>query len=123
MARQLKFPGVPFPAHAPKYILPALGLKEMRANKERLAEFIALEQKMNSPEGRGNMDLLAQALDGALWLVHLALSRNYPDVKVEDIEEYLDMSNFQEVVASIMQAAGFVRVTELPQGVQESGEA
>lgn len=39
-------------------------------------------------------------------LVHVTLKRNYPDLKIEDVEDGLDMKNIFQVMSSIMTASG-----------------
>jgi hypothetical protein len=42
-------------------------------------------------------------------IVHASLSRNYPDLTIEQVEEMLDMSNVMEVVDAVMNISGMAR--------------
>lgn len=52
-------------------------------------------------------DALDEAkLDAGTQLVHLALTRNYPELTIEQVEDMLDMRNFPLIVAAVMGASG-----------------
>lgn len=112
--RRTQFPGVPFPQHAPKYIIPGLSLRQLRDNKALIGGFLALEKTLTSSP---TMDDLSNALDAAGKIAHLAVSRNYPDVAEDEVADIVDMNNLQALVQAIMGASGFKLVTSLPEEV------
>ena len=115
MTRQfLSFPGVPFPAHAPKYVVPALSLRQLRSSKEMIGEFLALEKALVLSPSETQ---LFRALDITLKLVHLAITRNYPEATEAEIEDLLDMNTFRDLVGCVMGSSGFKLVTQMPEGV------
>ena len=51
-------------------------------------------------------------------IVHSAMSRNYPSITPEQIDEMLDMGNYQDVLGAVLAIAGFKQ-----KGRAETGEA
>lgn len=47
--------------------------------------------------------------EGIIGLIHAAISRNHPDVTIEDIKRDLDLGNMREVFPAIMGMSGLVR--------------
>lgn len=123
MTRRTTFPGVPFPSEAPRFILPGLSLRQLRENKDIIGRFLSLEKELSG--GQPTQEQLYTALDMAVKLAHLALTRNYPDLELAQLEEVCDMNNFRSMVTSVMGASGFKLVQELPQEVAAgpSGES
>lgn len=112
MTRRTSFPGVPFPSDSPRYIVPGLSLRQLRENKDTIVEFFALEKQLSG--GTPTPDQLYTAIDLSVTLAHLAISRNYPDVAREALEDLIDLNNFRALVSSVMGASGFRLVQELP---------
>lgn len=118
--RRTKFPGVPFPKHAPKYILPGLGLRELKAHKEDLKKLLALEKSRRTSNGEGEegglsaADMLTEVLEVVSVLAHAAALRNHAGVKREEIEDLIDSNNLNDVILAIMGQSGFTLTTELP---------
>jgi hypothetical protein len=47
------------------------------------------------------------SIDAALEIVHLAVTRNYPEVTVEQLEEDIDLGNLMAIVQAVLSLAGF----------------
>lgn len=41
-------------------------------------------------------------------IVHAALSRNYPSLKPADVEDMMDIGNYQELLNAVLNVSGFV---------------
>lgn len=54
--------------------------------------------------------------DALMKVIHAALSRNYPDLTVEDMDDLIDMGNVLSVVEAVMSVSGFMRVADTAQG-------
>lgn len=113
--RQSSFPGVPFPTHAPKFVLPGLSLKQLKANKEVVAKLLELERQ--GATETPSSDQFYSVIDHSVKIVTLALQRNHPEVTEDQVEDHLDMNNFRTVLACVMGQSGFKLVTSLPEGV------
>lgn len=126
MTRRTKFPGVPFPRHAPQFILPGLGLREMKQHKAKISQLLEMEKKRKAaPDDTDQGELLQSIFVVVGELTHAALLRNYPEVKAEEVEEFIDMNNLQSVMLAILGQSGFELVTRLegsPTEGPESGE-
>lgn len=83
-----------------KWIVPALNFKRIKQLKPIMEKLTA--------SAAGPSDISDEAIDAAAQLVHLALSRNYPEVKIDDIEEWLDLRNFRDIVMAIVGQSGLV---------------
>jgi hypothetical protein len=103
MTNDLKYQGVPLKLGRQEYILPALPLKRLKEASPLMTGTIASD---------GYVDTLIQA-------VYWSLLRNYPELKVEEVEDSVDMLNYGDVVKAFTAANGFV-VTEQ---VASTGEA
>lgn len=47
-------------------------------------------------------------MEEAMPLLHAALSRNYPDLTVEDLGPLIDLGNFAQACAAVAASSGFV---------------
>ena len=82
-------------------IVPPLSLGALRTLTPRLATFT------------GDMSL--ESLDTAIQVVWTALRRNYPTISQIDVEEILDVANFQTAVEATMDVAGAKRKVQAAQ--------
>jgi len=82
-----------------EYKVPALALlaiQELQAEVPKLASIRGIPS--------------AEQMGVVFKIIHAALARNYPDLKVKDVEEMIDLSNFQDVLNSVLEVSGFKRV-------------
>jgi hypothetical protein len=84
-------PGLEITMGGKDWVIPALTLKQVREIHPRL---IALDLK-NDP-------LSGEAIDVAIDLVHLGMSRNYPEITREEVGELVDMANFPKIAAYLL---------------------
>ena len=89
-----KFSGIPFLLNGERRIVPALSLKQFRENLEVLTAKI--------PD---NEPLDAQ-VDRFLPVILLAMNRNYPEITLDDLSDWLDLSNFREMFYAVQGASG-----------------
>ncbi len=78
-------------------------------NFKRLRKLQPLLSKLNTTDARNMSD---GQFDSAVEIVHLALTRNYPDLEREKVEELLDLKNLPFVMAAIMGQSGLVQQGE-----------
>uniref|UniRef100_UPI00187D42B4 hypothetical protein n=1 Tax=Candidatus Magnetaquicoccus inordinatus TaxID=2496818 RepID=UPI00187D42B4 len=57
-----------------------------------------------------------EQIDSALQVIHSALSRNYPQLHVEDVEDLVDLATVPILMEAIMRASGLVRPGEVKAG-------
>jgi hypothetical protein len=84
------------------YIVPPLNFKQLKALKGDIAILSA----------GGTSD--EEQFDAVVRICHAALSRNYPDITKERLEEMLDLSNFGKIASAVLGSSGFEK--------QESGK-
>ncbi len=91
----LKHDGITIKLAGQDYVVPPLSLGQVK----RLFPII---EKMQSA---GNT---VEKFSSLVAIAHAALSRNYPDLKIEEVEELVDMGNFKMVMDTIMGSSGFL---------------
>ena len=57
-------------------------------------------------------------MDVCIEIIRMALSRNYPDITVDEIEDSVDMTNMVPIVKAVMNLSG---MDEKPAGELEAG--
>lgn len=77
-----------------EYIVPALNLKRLRALSPKID---------NLQAGRGTPD---EQMDATVEIIHAALSRNYPSLSIETVEDGVDLSNVQSILMAVLGASG-----------------
>lgn len=81
-----------------EYILPAIYIGPLRR----------LGKKLAAAEAAGDQDAIFEA---SCALIHASLSRNYPDVTLEDVEERMvTVANLQTVLQAALGQSGVERV-------------
>lgn len=96
---EVQFAGIPVFMAGRYWIVPPLSVGQFRKFGKQLIN-------------TGNVDAenFETKLDEVLPVVHIALQRNYPTLKIEELEEMLDLGTFSEVVTAIANASGVKRV-------------
>jgi hypothetical protein len=93
----VKFEGVPVKIGGQEYIVPPLSIKGFKAMKGQI------EALKNMAPGRAMTD---EQIDGVMKIIHCALSRNYPELTLDQIEEMLDFGNIGPLINTITRAGG-----------------
>lgn len=86
------------------YIVPPLNFKRLKKIQPLLAKLSTLTPTAG--------DVNEEQFDAAVEIVHLALTRNYPDLEREKVEELIDLRNLPFVMAAIMGQSGLVKAGE-----------
>jgi len=98
MAQQAIYPGIEKELGGKAYVIPPLSLGQVRRLQNQLEKWT------------GAVDDKSVAV--CIETVHAALSRNYPDVTVEQVEEWLDLGNMVELMQAVMYVSGMLRKAE-----------
>jgi hypothetical protein len=85
--------GVPVMLGGREFILPPLSLGFIRRNW-------AMLQGMDKLSGE-------DSLSASITVLHAALSRNYPELAKEELEDLLDMRNIAAVMDALKNVSGF----------------
>ncbi len=93
-----KIPGTLLNLGGIEFVMPPLNLDQVRQFEHVLPTL-------------GKKESLAENLQEALPVLHAALSRNYPDLTPEDLGPLLDLGNFPEACAAIVESSGYVQAT------------
>jgi len=92
----VRFEGVPVTLGGTRYTVPPLSLKQVRLLTPILESFRTVTVD--------NFD--ANSLDALMTVIHAALSRNYPNISRDDLEELVDMGNAGALMAAVLGASG-----------------
>lgn len=88
--------GVKIEMGGQEWIVPPINLKGIRKIQPLLPHLEKL--KFDTDEG----------VNAVVQVVQVALSRNYPEVTAEQIEDMVDMDNLPKIVQAIMNVSGLV---------------
>jgi hypothetical protein len=80
------------------YIVPPLSFKRLKNLKPEM-EVI----KTVAPQ----TELTDDQIEAMIRIIHAAISRNYPDLKEEDLFDLLDLGNIGKITAAVMGQSGF----------------
>ena len=85
------------------WVVPALSLGQL---KKLMPHFQSLQGGQFSIE----------QIDSTLLVIHAALSRNYPSLQLEDVEDLVDLASMPIIMDAILRASGLVRQGEVTAG-------
>ena len=83
-----------------EYVVPALNLNQV----QMLRDDVALLNTVDSSD-----PFSKDRHEAACRIVHAALSRNYPELKLEEMGELMDLRNFSDLYRTVMGASGLVQ--------------
>lgn len=78
------------------YRIPPLGFRAVQELQDEVQGLASIGQRP-TPEQMGTVSRI----------VHAAMVRNYPDLTVEEVDDMLDLGNYQEVLGAVLSIAGF----------------
>ena len=78
------------------YIIPGLSFEQLENNADDI------DKVMNSKN-----ENMTKMISVVAKIVHLAMSRNYPDLTVGEVKKKLDMRNKEKIIQAIMGSSGF----------------
>jgi tRNA-dihydrouridine synthase len=83
-----------------EYVVPPLNIKQIRTMKDDIDNL----RITNS----GDID----SFSNGLRVIQAAMSRNYPEITFEQLEEIIDLGNYKNVVLAIMGQSGLIQKGE-----------
>jgi len=95
----VKFEGVKVTLGQQTYVVPALTIKQVRSMSDDIG---AIKVIVGEPT--------PGQIDSMLRIVQAAVSRNYPDMTVEQLEEVVDLNSLPVVMKAINGQSGLERV-------------
>lgn len=99
------FDGITLKIGTENYIVPPLNFKGLRKAKPLLDKL--------PTQLEGNSQMSDEQMDAMLDFILLALSRNYPDMTKDQLEDILDMANIQDVMAAITGQSGLIKKNQI----------
>jgi hypothetical protein len=98
--------GVTIRMGAREFVVPPMNLKLMRRLLPKINSLRNLDASMDGAQ----MDVMVE-------IVHSVLTRNYPALTTDEVEDLLDFRNMQPVLTAIMGVSGL----EKPEGEAQAG--
>lgn len=94
--KEVKFPGDKVTIGDREFIVPPLNFRQLEDHAEALARFAHMVD---------SKDPWAE-LRGAIPVIHAAISRNYPDIKLDELKDIVDLGNYRKIIEAIMGVSG-----------------
>ena len=93
MSGAVKVPGVELTFEGTAYVVPPLNAAAVKQYREDLASLLSA----GSPD-----------IEQVCKLLHAALLRNYPELTMAQVEQWVDYGNLFEVIDAVMNVSGLV---------------
>lgn len=103
---KLNFPGVPVYMNGQNYYIPSLSTRQFRENAKVLSTL------PTQAEGETAVDYALRVQDAILPVVVIAIQRNYPDVTLDNLLDWLDNSTLMDAWRATQSASGMTPVNE-----------
>ncbi len=91
-----------------EFIIPPLNFSSLRKYLPKIQEMMAEKDPL-------------KLLDINSEILLAALRRNYPELKIDELEELLDFKNVQEIIEALMEASGLKKQGEIRAGSDQTG--
>jgi hypothetical protein len=99
--------GVKISAGGKDFTVPPLNFRSIRALEADIKELAEIQP---------GAAMTGRQIDTVVKIIHTALTRNYPELTVAEVEDILDLGNCFKIISAILGASGF------SQGEPEPGE-
>ena len=110
---QVKYPGLEIEMAGQVYTVPPLSLGQVK----RLVPHMAVFQDIKPTDIFGeNGDKI---IDAMISVIHAAMSRNYPDMTKEQLEDLVGIDDAAEICAAIMSKSGLEKNRKGPAADQK----
>lgn len=100
MPQQL-IPGITMNLGGREFVIPPLNLARVKNLQGDLAILATM------PMDTANFE--AQQLEACITIIHTALTRNYPAMARDEVEDIIDMGNMHKVMLAVMGQSGFTQ--------------
>jgi hypothetical protein len=94
-----KFPGVPLVLNGERCLIPSLSLRQVQENYDVLTAPVDVTNEN-----------LKEHFKQYLPIIGLAVRRNYPEIKDDDLLDYLGLSNFYKALAIVKGSSGLQEI-------------
>lgn len=112
-AQETKFPGKLVLLGERTYVLPGLTTKQAR---DRWVDLQMLDKPGTTENGQ-------ERITKAVEIIHLALKRNYPDLKFEEVDDMVNVADAIPLVSMITETSGLRRTGPQPAGAEEKASS
>lgn len=111
MEQQEFYEGAPIKVRGKEYIVPGLSFAQLEKHMKAI-------ERLNDKKNKGA--LTPQIMQDIATVIHAAMSRNYPDLKLDDIKDMIDTRNAGYFVQVIMGLSGFEQASAADGGQGET---
>jgi hypothetical protein len=99
MTERVKYEGVPVYLNGRNYIIPSLSVKDLKLHYDTMTS--------SATEGIK----LSEVVENFFPVILSAIRRNYPEVTLENLYDWIDLNSFPKVVGAIRAATGLETTT------------
>lgn len=92
--------GVAIKIGVKEYIIPALNFKQIRTLMPKIQKLSAVGATMSDEQ-----------MDDVFTVIQAAVSRNYPEINKDFLEDNIDMNNVRPIINAIMGQSGLVKTS------------
>jgi hypothetical protein len=83
-------------------------------NWRRIRKIMPILERMKDITAGGGLTITESMLDDSLTVIFEAVSRNYPEITRDDLEELVDLVNAPKVIMAVMGLSGLLQGEPAP---------
>ena len=76
-------------------VIPSLNFRQLKQFNDQLVRFRSV-----------SADSAYDDLTSVIPVIHAAISRNYPSITLEDLEDLVDLGNYRSIIEAVMAVSG-----------------
>jgi len=98
---EIRFEGVTVRIGNHDWVMPSLSVKQAKKFWPEILEMDNLDRNLKGG------DIPVKVFDAAIPIIHAALSRNYPSLTVEQVEDMVSLSQLKQLLLIVSGQSGF----------------
>jgi hypothetical protein len=83
-------------------------------NWRRIRKILPILERMKDITAGGGLTITEPMLDDAITVIHEALTRNYPEITLDELEDLVDLVNAPTVIMAVMGLSGLLQGEPAP---------
>jgi len=83
-------------------------------NWRRIRKLMPILERMKGITAGGGLTITEPMLDDCLTVIYEAVSRNYPDITRDELEDLVDLGNAPKVIMAVMGLSGLLQGEPAP---------
>jgi hypothetical protein len=83
-------------------------------NWRRIRKIMPILERMKDITAGGGLTITEPMLDDSLTVIHEAISRNYPEITRDELEDLVDLANAPKLIMAVMGLSGLLQGEPAP---------